>query len=75
MYNIEVKSITTRKREKESKKSAHTCIEFEMDSLSDKISERFFVPSTLRSVVCARRRVEWCAFSTFATDTVALDTR
>ena len=61
----------------------------EMASRSDSISERFLVPSTLRSVVwvvgtdtqtdapdrlhypstlrsvvCASRRVEWCAFST-----------
>ena len=31
----------------------------EMVSLSDKISDRFFVPSTLRRVVAANRRVEW----------------
>lgn len=31
----------------------------EMDSLSERISARFLVPSTFRSVVAARRRVEW----------------
>jgi len=36
-----------------------TCIELDMVSLSESISERFFVPSTLRSVVWASRRVEW----------------
>ena len=59
---------------RKNKTAIYTCIEFEMDSLSDKISERFFVPSTFRSVVCANSRVEWCAFSTLATETVALDT-
>ena len=52
-----------------------TCMAELMDSRSERISARFLVPSTLRSVVCARSRVEWCAFSTFATDTVALLTR
>ena len=54
---------------------SHTCIDPEMDSLSLKISWRFFVPRMFLSVVCANSRVEWWAFSTLATDTVAFDTR
>ena len=52
-----------------------TCIELDMLSLSLRISWRFFVPNMFLSVVCARSRVEWCAFSTLATEMVALETR
>ena len=52
-----------------------TCMEPEMLSLSLRISWRFFVPNMFLSVVCARSRVEWCAFSTLATEMVALETR
>ena len=51
-----------------------TCMEPEMLSLSLRISWRFFVPRIFRNVVWARSRVEWWAFSTLATDTVAFDT-
>ena len=40
------------------KNALQTCMETAMDSLSDKISERFLVPRTFRRVVCARSRVE-----------------
>ena len=52
-----------------------TCIEPEMLSRSLRISCKFFVPKMFRNVVCANSLVEWWAFSTLATDTVALDTR
>lgn len=52
-----------------------TCMHDEIFSLSDKISDKFLVPSIFLSVVWANRRVLWWAFSTLATDTVALDTR
>ena len=52
-----------------------TCIELEIDSRSDKISCKLWVPNILRSVVWANSRVEWWAFSTLATETVALWTR
>ena len=39
--------------------SSEVCISSEMDSLSDKISERFFVPNTLRREVAASSWVEW----------------
>ncbi len=55
--------------------SSTTCIEPEMLSLSLRISCRFFVPRMFLRVVCARSLVEWWAFSTLATDTVAFDTR
>ena len=35
------------------------CMMCEMVSLSERISARFFVPKTFRSVVAANRRVEW----------------
>ena len=49
-----------------------TCIVSLMLSLSPKISLRFLVPRTFLRVVCARRRVERLAFSTFVIDIVAL---
>lgn len=39
--------------------SNELCIVCEMVSRSDKISAKFFVPKTLRSVVAASKRVEW----------------
>ena len=42
-----------------------TCIVSLIVSLSPKISLKFLVPSTLCRVVCASRRVEPFAFSTF----------
>lgn len=39
-----------------------------------RISCKWRVPMVLRSVVCAKRRVEWWAFSTLAIDTVAFET-
>ncbi len=51
------------------------CMDPEMLSLSLRISCRFLVPRMFLRVVCASSLVEWCAFSTLATDTVALDTR
>lgn len=53
----------------------YTCMQAEIDSRSDKISDKFFVPNILRNVVWDSRRVEWWAFSTLATDTVGLLTR
>ena len=38
--------------------SKASCITFDMDSLSDKISARLRVPRTFLSVVAAKRRVE-----------------
>lgn len=51
------------------------CMDPEMVSRSPRISCKSLVPKMLRSVVWASRRVEWWAFSTLATDTVAFDTR
>ena len=67
-----------------------TCIDPEILSLSLRISWRFFVPKIFLNVVCASNLcgviklwhehllvfhlVEWCAFSTFATLTVAFET-
>ena len=53
----------------------YTCMDPEMLSRSLRISWSILVPKMFLSVVWARRRVEWCAFSTFATETVAFDTR
>ena len=39
--------------------SNELCIVWEMVSRSDRISAKFFVPKTLRSVVAASKRVEW----------------
>jgi len=50
------------------------CIACDILSLSLSISWSGFVPRIFLSVVCASNRVEWWAFSTLATDTVALDT-
>lgn len=52
-----------------------TCMKWLMFSRSDKISERFLVPSTVRSVVWASNLVDLAASSTFTTDIVAFDTR
>ena len=53
----------------------HTCIEPEILSRSLRISCKFLVPSMFLNVVWAKSLVEWWAFSTLATDTVAFDTR
>ena len=53
----------------------YTCMEEEILSRSLKISCNVLVPKIFLNVVWARRRVEWWAFSTLATDTVALLTR
>jgi len=52
-----------------------TCMKWLMFSRSERISERFLVPRTLRRVVWASRRVDRFASSTFVMDIVALDTR
>lgn len=39
--------------------SKDDCMMWEMVSLSDKISAKFFVPRTFRRVVAASKRVEW----------------
>ena len=39
--------------------SKAVCMMWEIVSRSDKISAKFFVPSTFRSVVAASKRVEW----------------
>lgn len=39
--------------------SRASCITFEMDSRSDRISAKFLVPNTFLRVVAARSRVEW----------------
>ena len=44
-------------------------------SLSPRISCRVLVPRMFLSVVWASSLVEWWAFSTLATEMVALDTR
>ena len=51
-----------------------TCMDPDMLSLSLRISCRFLVPNMFRRVVWARSRVEWWAFSTLATETVAFET-
>ena len=52
-----------------------TCILLDILSLSPRISCRVLVPRMFLSVVWASSLVEWWAFSTFATEMVALDTR
>ena len=52
-----------------------TCMKWLMFSRSERISERFLVPSTVRSVVWASNLVDLCASSTFTTDIVGFDTR
>ena len=47
----------------------------EMLSRSPRISCRVLVPRMFLSVVWASRRVLWWAFSTLATEIVALETR
>uniref|UniRef100_A0A1I8IP76 Protein kinase domain-containing protein n=1 Tax=Macrostomum lignano TaxID=282301 RepID=A0A1I8IP76_9PLAT len=48
-------------------RSRHSCIMQLISSRSDRISDRFFVPSTLRRVVWASRRVDRSASSTLYT--------
>ena len=52
-----------------------TCMLLEMESLSLSISCKCFVPRMFLRVVWASSLVEWWAFSTFATEIVAFDTR
>ena len=49
-----------------------TCIMLLTVSRSDRISDKVLVPRMFLSVVWARRRVEWEAFSTFTTLTYGL---
>ena len=52
-----------------------TCILLDILSLSPRISCRVLVPRMFLRVVWASSLVEWWAFSTLATEMVALDTR
>ena len=52
-----------------------TCILLDILSLSPRISCKVLVPRMFLRVVWARSLVEWWAFSTLATEMVALDTR
>ena len=72
-HKLHISNILTAKRCRSDEKMGHslTCIVWLMCSRSAKISLRFFVPSTLRRVVCAKRRVERLAFSTFVIEVVA----
>ena len=55
--------------------SSSSCIRFETSFLSWKISCRVRVPRILRTVVAAKRRVEYCAFFTLVTATTGLNVR
>lgn len=52
--------------------NSHTCIDVEIDSRSERISAKFLVPNTFRSVVAAKSRVERSASSTFVIATTGL---